>query len=299
MKNSTLSNFTEAVADELPGIVFRFTLHDETEWKFEFLEGDYSSLTRLGITPQQIMKDSTAVLKLLPLEAQVCLNTSLYLSAETMTPFKWLGEFRSKQDICWLQFNATPYKRDDGCICWSGLALDVTAEKKQQLETGQLNLQGETDFLTGLKNRRKFISVVETELQKFKHHSTQCCIAIINMDWFKKINELYGRPTGDKVLQQFSQLLSENLREGDVAARIGRDKFAILLPNTSKEQGFSVCSKIIAAKKHFVDQAHDFTYSCSIGLSQVKKDDDLASFYKRADDLMYQAKEAGRNRLEM
>ncbi len=292
----------DTVAGDLPGIIFRFVLSPDGEWDFEFLDGDYTFLEQLGVKPEMIMENSSLALQLLSPEEQVRLNESLYRSAGTMTPFNWSGEFRTPAESVWLQFTATPQKLADQSICWSGLAMDVTVEKRQKQQIEQLNTQlkqqSETDFLTGLPNRRRFISLIEDELHRFERHGTSFCIAILDLDRFKRVNDRYGHDIGDRVLEKFSQLLKGSLRFEDTPARVGGEEFAILLPETSLAEGRRVCERIITAEKVLEAGELRIWFTCSIGLAEVQKGDTFGTLFKRADEKLYEAKRAGRNRLK-
>lgn len=302
IENKNILEHSQSIIQDVPGIIFRFTLSTDDKWGFEFLEGNSNFLELLGIHPQDIIANPNAALNLLPPDEQIRLNTALYHSAKMTTPFAWTGEFKTPEGNCWLQFNAIPQKRADGSICWSGLSMDVSEGRKQQIQIQELNQQlkqqVDTDFLTGLSNRRKFCCIVEQEMRRFSRSGTPLCLAILDLDKFKLINDTYGHDFGDKVLKHFAQVLSTTVRLSDTPARIGGEEFAIVLPDTSKEQGVNICTRVLKAEKTFDDEGNRLSYTCSIGLTEIHSDDDFTSLFSRADEMMYLAKERGRNCLE-
>jgi two-component system cell cycle response regulator len=117
---------------------------------------------------------------------------------------------------------------------------------------------------------------------------------VLDIDFFKKINDRYGHDIGDKVLIDFSSHIKSSLREGDVFARVGGEEFAILLPLTTKDKAYSLAQKL----RETVEESNGVTpITISIGLVQYEKGDDAQLIFKRADAVLYKAKETGRNKV--
>lgn len=179
---------------------------------------------------------------------------------------------------------------------WHAVAIvrDITVRK---LAEEQLQQLATTDTLTGAYNRRRFNEVLAAEILRAKRYGTPFGIIILDVDYFKHINDTYGHPSGDRVLVQLSSIISNNLRKTDVFARWGGEEFVILTSNCA-----IVCPRQISEKLRAFIETHPFPVvgkvTCSFGVTEFRQGDDLESIVKRADDCLYRAKEAGRNRVE-
>lgn len=158
-----------------------------------------------------------------------------------------------------------------------------------------------TDPLTGLPNRRSFFHQSEMEFLRAKRYGGVFSLIMIDIDWFKKINDTYGHDIGDQVLKKFSELLTEHVREVDVLGRYGGEEFVVLLPNTSIEDAKVFVNRIIDSAQNIVMYTSKGTlkFTISAGVTQLLDDDEnLSEILKRADGALYQAKEKGRNQFQ-
>ena len=155
------------------------------------------------------------------------------------------------------------------------------------------------DFLTKLYNRRKFNSFLEYEISKANRYSEQhLSLLLVDIDYFKNVNDTHGHLVGDYILQEISKILTVCSRDTDIVARWGGEEFVLMLPQTNVEQAFLVAEKLRATiEKHKFDDVKHIT--CSIGISQFHKNEDKETLFKRVDEALYKAKKAGRNRVEM
>ncbi|MEI6287341.1 MAG: GGDEF domain-containing protein [Bacillota bacterium] len=165
----------------------------------------------------------------------------------------------------------------------------------------QLVILATTDLLTGMPNRRSFIEKAERLVAE--HSTTLKPIAAIMMDldYFKKINDSYGHEAGDEVLKSFAQLCMNTVRDVDVLGRLGGEEFAILLPETTVENARQIAERI---KARLQDRAvyyeeHKIKFTASIGLAGGVGAINLDSLLRDSDAAMYQAKQNGRNRVEV
>lgn len=166
------------------------------------------------------------------------------------------------------------------------------SEKSQQLQ-----IIANQDPLTLLANRRKFNVNLEQEFQRFKRHKQNFSIIIIDIDHFKKINDQFGHNTGDKVIKQFAEVLSDNCRRTDTVARWGGEEFIILSIETDINQALLQANKIITAIR-----STDFTeagnITASIGISCNTDHSSAEAIINHADKALYKAKHNGRDRIE-
>ncbi|MFH6954336.1 diguanylate cyclase [Pseudoalteromonas sp. XMcav1-K] len=164
----------------------------------------------------------------------------------------------------------------------------------------QFRKQANTDYLTGLYNRRYFVEVAEREFKQAVRSGEPLALMSLDIDHFKRINDKFGHPAGDEVLKTLAKNLIGNLREEDVLARIGGEEFAIILPHTSFEQASKVAERIrdYQSCHAIATEQDDVLAKVSIGLVMREHDDDtFDSMFKRVDKALYQAKEQGRNRV--
>lgn len=179
---------------------------------------------------------------------------------------------------------------------WHAVAIvrDITIRK---LAEEQLKQLATTDTLTGAFNRRRFNEVLASEFSRVKRYGVPFGMIILDIDHFKYINDTFGHPSGDRVLVQLSSIISNNLRNTDVLARWGGEEFVILTANCNTQ-----CSHLLSEKLRVLIESHPFPgvgkVTCSFGVTEYLQGDDQESIVKRADNCLYRAKEAGRNRVE-
>ncbi len=174
---------------------------------------------------------------------------------------------------------------------------DITERKKLQEELRQ---QATTDELTKVPNRRRFIDLANSEIKRAIRLKRPPAVALIDIDHFKQINDTYGHATGDLALIAFTQICQKQIREIDVFARFGGDEFVLLFPETSQEQAYEIVERIrMALTTNPVDlDGRPVTITLSCGIASLG--DEQTSFdalLNRADQALYRAKEAGRNRV--
>jgi diguanylate cyclase (GGDEF)-like protein len=183
------------------------------------------------------------------------------------------------------------------------LAEWVAAQAGIALENARLHeevrRQATTDELTNLVNRRRFIEALETELERAKMFDSPLSVVLADLDDFKRINDDYGHHGGDRVLKSFGQLLRAQVRDFDVPARLGGEEFAILLPQTTAEAAAVVAARTrdtLAASPMAVSDNATVRLSASFGIAESSPALTTDELLRRADDALYAAKRAGKNR---
>ena len=166
-------------------------------------------------------------------------------------------------------------------------------------KTTKLEEKASVDFLTKLYNRRKFNSFLEYEISKAnRYKEQQLSILLVDIDYFKNVNDFHGHLVGDNILQEVSKILTICSRDTDIVARWGGEEFILMLPQTNVEQAFLVAQKLrVTIEKHKFDEVKHIT--CSIGVTQFQRNEDKDTLFKRVDSALYKAKNAGRNRVEI
>jgi two-component system cell cycle response regulator len=167
----------------------------------------------------------------------------------------------------------------------------------------KLKQDGLTDPLTQIANRRFFERRLQEEVERVKRSRNELACIVVDVDHFKKINDVYGHVTGDAVLQRVAAELGKDLRSSDVLARYGGEEFVLLLPGT----GIGVATEIAERLRIGLEQLefHDIGYdslkvSATLGLALVGRDpapEDLSTLFERADSALYEGKQSGRNQV--
>jgi diguanylate cyclase (GGDEF)-like protein len=155
------------------------------------------------------------------------------------------------------------------------------------------------DFLTNLFNRRAAMQLLESELARASRSGRTLCVMQLDIDFFKKVNDQYGHDGGDEVLKLFARVLSGSLRQGDIAARIGGEEFLLVLPDTDLVGAQIVAERVLTQVRQARLDYHGtcIQITCSLGIAAWQgPQDDLQALLIRADELLYQAKQQGRDR---
>ncbi len=169
-------------------------------------------------------------------------------------------------------------------------ALAEALEEVQRLATH--------DDLTGLVNRRYAEARLTQELSRFQRHGNPFSLAIIDLDFFKRINDTQGHAFGDKVLLAFADEAKATLRDSDLIARWGGEEFLALLPDTRGPQGVVLIQRLLA-RMHDLPHGTGPPLTFSAGVTEVRRDEAVADAIARADAAMYEAKRSGRNTVRL
>lgn len=173
-------------------------------------------------------------------------------------------------------------------------------EEKQHELVGlneELQVLATTDALTGLKNRR----YLQGKLEKMVASATEgrLCLSVllIDVDHFKHVNDTYGHPAGDAVLQELSGKLRKYSRKGDLIARMGGEELIVVLPDTDQWEAADFAERL----RLNIDRGpwKSVTVTVSIGVAGCQAEDTVASLLSRADEALYESKKKGRNRVSV
>ena len=155
------------------------------------------------------------------------------------------------------------------------------------------------DALTNLNNRRQFEVRLKQEIATTKRQKNPLCAMMIDIDFFKKVNDTYGHASGDAVLRTVASIIKEHLRESDIPSRYGGEEFAVLLPYTHIEEAKIVGERLRKAVEETpipIDKKN-INVTISMGLAEFNVKETVEELFKRADSALYEAKEGGRNRV--
>lgn len=158
-----------------------------------------------------------------------------------------------------------------------------------------------TDELTGLYNRRYFDRHLSLMLEKAREQERDMAVMLIDMDFFKSVNDNHGHDIGDAVLKEFAQRLRRNIRGVDLACRFGGEEFVVLMPDTDYRQAQGVAERVrmaVAERGFETPELKPLTVTCSVGVALNEHQADTPEMIlKRADVALYRAKREGRNRV--
>lgn len=194
---------------------------------------------------------------------------------------------------------------DEGAPGRAALLLrDVTVRERIQRELEQAYAEVErlarTDPLTGLANRRHFMEALDLEVERSERYGRPLSVVALDMDHFKSVNDTHGHGAGDTVLQEAARALRSVCRDVDLAARLGGEELALLLPETDAAGARTVAERVrerIAAAAHRSPTARPFRVTASLGVATAKQGASGESLLQAADQALYRAKDLGRNRV--
>lgn len=174
--------------------------------------------------------------------------------------------------------------------------VNISIIQEKNIEISQ---KAYVDGLTGVNNRNKFEETFDYEFARNKRYESELCVAVLDIDHFKRFNDTYGHLIGDEVLVSIAQLINSNVRKTDFFARWGGEEFVLLMPETNIENARDLCEKL----RGLVESAYHKEagkVTCSFGVTKVHPDDeDLKTIFERCDKALYNAKANGRNRVEL
>ena len=172
-------------------------------------------------------------------------------------------------------------------------SIELTAAYQRLEELAEL------DELTGSHNRRCIMRLLDEEIARARDVATPCAIALIDLDWFKRVNDAYGHPVGDEVLRIFAITIFANIRPADHFGRYGGEEFLLLLPDTPHDEAVRILERLrrIIADLDWSAFSPGIKVTISAGVAALHDNDTADIFLARADSALYSAKARGRNRI--
>lgn len=171
--------------------------------------------------------------------------------------------------------------------------------QRLQTELAETSRLVRHDQLTGALNRKGMQETLEKEVARMRRRDAALCVALIDVDNFKALNDTLGHQAGDKALVHLAEVIRETLRPQDSLARYGGEEFLVILPDTRLEDGVTAITRLQRAltRKFFLHETEQKLITFSAGVAQIYLDELHEAAIARADRAMYQAKRAGKNRV--
>lgn len=176
-------------------------------------------------------------------------------------------------------------------------AVSIIDSEESVEEKERLQEVANHDELTGIINRRHLNNIIDREIETSKRYGYPLSMAIIDIDFFKEVNDMNGHIIGDVVLRELAKLISENIREADYFGRWGGEEFVVVMPHTDEVRALSAMDKLrkIIAMNSFHNR---IIITCSFGVESYMPSETSDTWFERADSALYKAKSFGRNRIE-
>lgn len=204
---------------------------------------------------------------------------------------------KSNGQNVWIDISGSGVVYDPTITLW--LINDISKQKSLE---GELSHQVNHDFLTGVSSRSWFMRQALVELHRAIRYNHPLSLLMLDIDFFKRINDTHGHLAGDVVLKNVADLCKQMLRDSDMVGRLGGEEFALLLPETNHQQAFTVAERL----RNNIENANivlpgdnvTLQLTVSIGVATLEgKHDDVEAMIGRADKALYEAKNSGRNRI--
>lgn len=188
----------------------------------------------------------------------------------------------------------------DGVRYLAGFGIDTTERRAMEQE---LERQAHTDSLTGATGRSHFLALAEQELVRTRRYGHPLALLMLDIDHFKEVNDTHGHPAGDLALQMLVQICRQKLRDVDILGRLGGEEFCILMPETGSEQAFQAAERLRQAISEVevpLEQKLPLHLTVSIGVAILgDTDTGVSMLLRHVDQALYEAKQAGRNKVCM
>jgi diguanylate cyclase (GGDEF)-like protein len=234
-----------------------------------------------------------------------CTNHLLIDSEGSPSP-PYIWEFQNRLDQRWYQCRDQAIPWIDGRLVRLEIATDITERKEMELALKEAHKKARAasleDDLTGLRNRRAFFELGNQLLKQSRRNGSPLAIIMFDLDHFKQINDNHGHEAGDEVLRHIGQILEGNVREADIAARIGGEEFAILLADADTVQASEMAERLLGLMQETPVRYRDVHIrpTASFGVSALHPEEpNLENLLARADNAMYESKALGRGRVRI
>lgn len=285
----------EKLTANVPGAIYQYQLRADGSSLFPYASAGLRNVYE--VEPEAVRLDGGPVFERIHPEDQEAVRRSILQSAERLQP--WREDYRvllPRQGLRWLRGEASPERLEDGGTLWHGYLSDITGLKLVEQELRALSI---TDSLTGIYNRRYFQERLEAEIARARRNPhSGLAVVMLDIDHFKLVNDRFGHDAGDQVLKSVCRRIHQRLRTIDVFCRLGGEEFIVLAPASSEEQAASLARALWDILRN-EPMAGVGLVTASFGVTAWRAGESAATMLSRVDAAVYQAKQAGRDRIQI
>ena len=225
------------------------------------------------------------------------LNSYLFNTGTELPENIEVEMLRSDGSTFYASMASTKFIDNDGAALIHSNIVNINERVKLERELEQ---QANTDYLTGVNNRRNFLENAESACRHAREQGNPLSVVMLDIDYFKKINDAYGHDAGDTVLKWFTSHIVDMLRSTDILARFGGEEFILLLPRTTLINACEIADRIrkkIMNSPISTDTGETINITVSLGVAEMHAHEDIDTLIKNADTALYESKNNGRNRV--
>lgn len=289
----------------LPAVLYGYVFYNKKHAELLYITP--STIDILGHPPEYFMENLNRFWAMVhPDDIERILEENQKANAENKLFVSEVRILHPNGQERWIQLSSNPTaEKKNGAVVWVGYIVDITRIKKVEIElviaNKKLRVLSITDGLTGLANRRHFDTMLKNEWARFKRTQKPFSLIMLDIDFFKNYNDLYGHQMGDKCIKKIAKILKNSTRRaGDLAARYGGEEFIIIAFDTSILDAHEMAEKIRSSIE-VLDIKHENTpigkITVSLGVSSTSDCEypDKEHLLKAVDMALYQAKKSHRN----
>lgn len=285
----------EKLTANVPGAIYQYQLRADGSSLFPYASAGLRNVYE--VEPEAVRLDGSPVFERIHPEDLESVRRSILQSAERLQP--WREDYRvllPRQGLRWLRGEASPERLEDGGTLWHGYLSDITGPKLVEQELRALSI---TDSLTGIYNRRYFQERLEAEIARARRNPPSgLAVVMLDIDHFKQVNDRFGHDAGDQVLKSVCRRIHQRLRTIDVFCRLGGEEFIVLAPTSSEEQAASLARALWDILRNEPMEGVGLV-TASFGVTAWRPGESAATMLSRVDAAVYQAKQAGRDRIQI
>ncbi|MBW4935051.1 GGDEF domain-containing protein [Marinobacter sp. F4206] len=286
----------QKLAESLPGVIYSFVMDPDGRFHFPYLSQKTEDF--YGVSAEDARANPDLMFD--PIHPDDLPRVQATIDESARTLCQWVCDFRIVlgDRVRWLRGVSRPERDIDGSITWHGVITDIDDRKLLELELEQLSI---TDELTGLYNRRYMLRKLEELAAENERYGHTFSLISLDIDFFKAINDSWGHPMGDAVLQTIARLIESRTRKADIVARTGGEEFIVLMPGTTLGDARHVAESLRTSLETLAfvsDEGQPFSVTLSAGVVSWSTDvPSVRDLLAMCDQSLYQAKRAGRNRV--
>jgi diguanylate cyclase (GGDEF)-like protein/PAS domain S-box-containing protein len=277
----------------VPGGIYQFKM--EFDGRFSVIYASDGIRDIYELEPDVLLFDAEAIFTRIHPQDTTRVRASIRASADTLSP--WREEYRvqlPKRGLRWVRGEATPEELPGGGVLWHGYVSDISDLKRVEEELRALSI---TDSLTGIHNRRYFQERLTTEMSRVERGGGELSVIMLDIDHFKRINDVHGHAVGDRVLQVVCERIGHRLRRTDVFCRLGGEEFMVLCPDIDGEHAYVLALQLWQGLRSTPIEGVG-TVTASFGIASWRVGEGADALLLRADSGVYAAKQAGRDRVQ-